>query len=91
MTEVNSWRNIKKGEKRALNELHIFCPKKIMYSSPEVLVGKGMARTGFEVALKFLGFDQGFKGNIELEFQSRFFANALPEGLFRYVSKSSAL
>lgn len=39
-----------------------------MYSSPEVLLGKGMARTGFEVALKFLGLPQGFKGNIELEF-----------------------
>ena len=62
-----------------------------MYSSPEVLVGKGMARTGFEVALKFLGLAQGFKGNEEFEVQSRFFANALPEGLFRYFSKSSAL
>ena len=39
--------------KKMKKEPHIFCPKKIMYSSPEVLVGKCMARAGFEVALKF--------------------------------------
>ena len=38
-----------------------------MHSSPEVLVGKGMARTGFKVTFKLLGLAQGFKGNIELE------------------------
>jgi len=27
-------------EKKVKKEPHIFCPKKIMYSSPEVLVGK---------------------------------------------------
>jgi hypothetical protein len=41
---------------------------KIMHSSPEVSVCKGMARTGFEVTFKLLGLGQGFKGNIEPEF-----------------------
>ncbi|MBW2341321.1 MAG: hypothetical protein JRF50_13430 [Deltaproteobacteria bacterium] len=39
-----------------------------MHSSPEVFVGKGAARTGFEIAFKPLGLAEGFKGNIELEF-----------------------
>jgi len=39
-----------------------------MHSSPEVSVGKGVARTGFEIAFKLLGLAEGFKGNIELEF-----------------------
>jgi hypothetical protein len=42
--------------------------KKIMHSSPEVSLCKGVARTGFEVPFKLLGLAQGFKGNIELEF-----------------------
>jgi hypothetical protein len=42
--------------------------EKIIHSSPEVSVCKGVARTGFEVAFKLLGLGQGFKGNIELKF-----------------------
>ena len=39
-----------------------------MDSFPEMSVGKGVARTGFEIAFKLPGLAQGFKGNIELEF-----------------------
>jgi hypothetical protein len=55
----------------------------------EVLCGKGSSRVSLEVLLEYCGFFVGLNVRSH-DSHNLLFANALPEPVFRYLSKSSA-